>query len=227
MAKTKSRFIRLLFIGLLIFGVFSLFTISCETETAIVNLAIKKDGKTYVYSKLGEFFVENSIKKNESPSVMAFCKVFNDEGLYTSPENLEDIANLLGGNYRIFPFPEASYDGYITATQNSLYTRTSKNQSTAKVGEQIRVTTVDLRNPKNNKIYSIQWEWNPSDKKNIALNNCEIKTFWIKRKIDSGETVTSSEDFVMVNLNDIVKFYNDQLQLEFNPDEKLIYIIEN
>ena len=107
MASTKKRsFLGIISIAIALFASFGLFMFSCETDNTVVNLALKKGDKVYLYSKLGSFIVENTIEKNESPSAFPFIQVFDDNGLFVAPQNVEDISNLLGGNFKIHAYPE-------------------------------------------------------------------------------------------------------------------------
>lgn len=203
------------------------FFFSCETENLLVNLALKKQGKTYVFSKLGSFITKTTLDNNESPSVFPFVQIFNDDGLFVSPDHIEEIVNTVGGNYELFPFEEKSYDGYFTAPKNSLYSSNNVNRSTEVVGEQIRETTITLNKLEGTQVYEIVYEYNPASGEYKAIKNCKEKSFWITRSIQPGETTTSSEDFIMVNLNEIVTFYDSNLELKLNTEEQLLYIIAN
>lgn len=226
MTSSGKKLVKLIFLTAALVGIFSFFMFSCETESAVVNLAVKQNGKTYLFSKMGSFIVEESIKNQESPSAFPFIQIFEDEGLFVSPQNAEDIANVLGGNVKIHPYPEASYDGYITVEQNSLYSLNVKNKSTAKIGEQIKEYTVTLLNPHNQGVHQIQWEWNPKESEYKAVKNCEVKSFWITTSIQPGETVTAAQEFVMVNLADLTAFYGGY-SLEFDQEGQLLYLIQN
>lgn len=226
MTSSSKKVIKFIVLIAGVVGLFSIFMFSCETESAVVNLALKQNGKTYLFSKMGSFIVEESIKKQESPSAFPFIQIFEDDGLFVSPQNAEDIANVLGGNFKIHPYPEASYDGYITVERNSLFTIDLKNKSTVKIGEQIQEYTVQLLNPHNQEVHEIQWEWNPKAGHFKAIKNCEVKSFWITTSIQPGETVTSSEDFIMVSLADLVAFYGGY-SLEFDQEGQLLYLIQN
>lgn len=216
---------RILLVSFLAIGASFFFISSCETDNIIVNLALKKDGKTYVFSKLGTFITKTKLGKNESPSVFPFLRIFNDDGLFVSPDNLEDIVNAIGGNNDMFPFPEQSYDGYFTAPKESLFNSEYVNKSTAVVGQQIRQTTVTLVQLNNSDTFEIVYEYNASAGEYMAVKNCVMKSFWITESIYPGESTTSSEDFLMVNLNDIVNFYDSNIKLELNNAEQLLYII--
>ena len=80
--RKRSGALRLIALGLGIAAFSAVFMFSCETDNAVVNLALKKEGKVYVFSTLGSFIVENSIRKNESPAAFGFIQLFEDDGLF-------------------------------------------------------------------------------------------------------------------------------------------------
>jgi hypothetical protein len=198
-----------------------------QTKNTIVNLALKKNNETYVFSKLGSFITKISIEKNESPSVFPFLQVFDDEGLFVSPDNLEDIVNVIGGNYELFPYKEKSYEGYFTGAEESLYQSNNVNRSTEVVGQQMRENTITLSTLNSSDIFEIVYEQNPKSGDYTAIRNCELKSFRITRSYRPGESTTSSEDYLMVNLDDIVTFYDPNIKLELNDEEQLLYVIFN
>lgn len=226
LAGSKNRLMLiLLVIGIVAFMGGSMF--SCETENKVVNLALKKNDKVYLFSVLGSFIVENSLEKKESPAAIGFIRLFQDDGLFVAPKEIEQIANLLGGNYALYPFKEMSYDGYVTEGEESVYEKTFKNKSTANIGEQIRENRVEITHPVTAEMYEIIWNWNPKTGTIEAVKNCEVKSFWTKTSIQPGETITSADDYVVVKLNNLVDFFNNGSKLEYNSEQELLYIISD
>lgn len=227
MGQGKRIFTRMLVISVLIAGFCAFFIFSCETENAVVNLALKKDNKTYLFSKMGDFIVESSLEKGESPAAFGFIRLFEDDGLYVAPNDCEEIVDVLAGNYHLYPYQEKSYEGYITSGEKEIFTTSFSNVSTEKIGEQIRESRIEIVNPVSAQVLEIVWTYNQKTGESKAVQNCELKSFWITTSVQPGETVTSSEDFIMVDLNELVEFFDNGSTLEYNADEEILYIVEN
>ncbi len=217
---------------LLISGIFSLIGISIykmvnsSTDNRFVNLAIEKNNKTYVYSKLGTIFVESSIKKNESPNLFGFVRLFEkDENLYVSPNELNEIVDLLCGNFILHDYPEKSYDGYVTSGNSSCHRNSFKNQSTQTVGEQVKLNALQITNKSTGEAHNIRWSYNLKKHEYRALENCEEKSFMIRTSVVPGETVWANEDFIVVNLYELANFFGDKVHLEFKEEQQLLYIL--
>lgn len=217
----------------LLLGIFLLstsvivFSMYLETSSFVVNLALKKNGKTYLFSKTGTAGVQYSLDKNKSPSVFGFIQLFEEEdSFYVDPIHIEEITNLLCGNYVLHDYTEQSYNGYVTSGKQRCFKNTFKNQSTATIGEQIRLNTIQLTDSTSESLYEINWEYNLMEYKSRALENCEEKSFMITTQIQPGEAVMGSEDFIMVNLEDLVEFYGNTSSLRLDEKQRLLYIIQ-
>lgn len=228
MKNRSKRGATYIVIGSLLISTFLIFNMfTSETNNSFVNLALKKEDKVYVFSKQGTHLVQNSIAKNESPSSIPFVQLFEEDGiLYMTPDNLEKIADVLSGNYQTHEYQEKSFNGYITSGKSVSFERSYKNESTANIGEQLRLNTVQLNKLTSKDILRIRWKLNMKSYKLQAVENCKKKSFMIATRIQPGEVVRASEDFIMVNLKDLVKFYGDKVILELNVEDQLLYFIQ-
>ncbi|MGW9685151.1 hypothetical protein [Flagellimonas sp. 2504JD1-5] len=216
-------------IGGVLFCVFLMFVMfSSETDNSVVNLVLNKGDKTYLYSHLGTLEVQKSIQKDESPTVFPFIQMFEDNGkLYVAPDKLRPIVNLICGNYRIHDYPEKSTDGYVTLESSSCTESSFKNQSTDKIGEQIQVNKIQLTNSRIKETFNIRWNTNVNSNTSEALENCHKKSFTIRTSVQPGEYVFTPENFIMVDLEDVTKFYGNKVRLRFNEEEQLLYVEHN
>ncbi|WP_136467654.1 hypothetical protein [Flagellimonas onchidii] len=226
MAQKKKRWGIYLVLGMVFFSGFMVYRmISSETNNAVVNLVLKKQSKTYVYSHMGEAVVQNSLKKEESPGTFPFIQVFEEDGkLFIAPNKLKEIASLLCGNYEIHNHSEESIDGYVTSSGSACFETSFKNQNTEKIGEQIRVNTVQLLNQQTGKTFDVKWHTNMWTFKSVASKNCYLKSFMIKTSVQPSEFVISSKDFIMADLEDVTDFYGSQVILTLNEEDQLLYI---
>jgi len=178
-----------------------------DVSPDVVNLALKKDGNVYLYSVLGSSLVEGKIAQNESPTAMAFLRVFKDEEAYfVEPERMKDLVAVFSDNYIIHNYTERSYEGYVTEKMGDAFDLSSKVESTETIGEQLYKYTVDLRN-ENGKKMNIRWSVNQKTWEKKAISNCEIHSFYKLTKPSPTESVYTNEDELVVNIADIAKFF--------------------
>ncbi|WP_420321457.1 hypothetical protein [Flagellimonas sp.] len=229
MASEKKSGSAFIFIGGVVFCAFLMFVMgSSETNNSVVNLVLKEGDKTYVYAHLGTQEVQKSIQKDESPTVFPFIQIFEDDGkLYVSPDRLRPIVNLICGNYNIHHYPEKSIDGYVTLDSSSCFESSFKNLSTEKIGEQIRLNTIQLTAAPSEAAFNIRWETKVTTNTSKALENCHEKSFTIRTSVQPGEYVFAPEDFIMVDLAEVVDFYGNKVRLRFNEEEQLLYVEHN
>ncbi len=224
--KKKPKLGLMMFFILLLSVVAILFTLQMETDNAVVNLVLKQGDKVYVYSKQGTVTVQNTLSKKESPVVSPFIQIFEeDDVLYIAPDNIWDLANLLCGNFVRHDFKERNQDGYLTSGKSECVSSLMKNQSTGNIGEQVRVNTLKLTHPESNRIFEISWEQNLKTYKFKALKNCKEKSFMVTTSPYPGKTTLSSKEFIMVDLEDLQKFYNPAIKLELDAENQLLYLI--
>lgn len=148
MEQEKKSSFKWLLLGIFVLSIGIIFFSSyLETNSSVVNLALKKNDKTYVFCKAGTARVQYSLDRNESPSILGFIQIFEENNnLYADPIHIREITNILCGNYIIHNFKEHSYDGYVTSGQQNCFKNTFKNKSTENIGEQVRLNTVELTN---------------------------------------------------------------------------------
>lgn len=189
----------------------------------VANLAFKTGEKTYVYSNLGSTLVKMSLDKNESPAAMAFSLVYKDgENYFVEPNNMQAIVDVMSGNIKFFEYQEKNCNGYITSDTGRVYSLEMTYESTEKIGEQLMVYRVNLKNK--NKSHQIDWTFNSKTGESEALKNCKVKSFWIQTNPSPGETVVSSRDFLVVDLKELARFYS--CSIEYDPETRVLYVVK-
>lgn len=226
MSQRKKPWSTYIVLGAILFMGFMVYKmLTSATNNSVVNLVLQKEGKTFLYSYMNAYVVENSIDKKESPVVFPFLQIFEeDDKLYVAPDKLKDIINLLCGNYQIHEYLEKSTDGYVTSGTIPCFQISSKNQTTEKIGEQIQVYTVKLTHLNSGDSFNIKWSVNTKTRESKALENCHEKSFMIKTSVQPGEFAIASEDFVMVDLQEVINFYEKKIAVTLNKEEQLLYI---
>ncbi|PWL39428.1 hypothetical protein DKG77_00905 [Flagellimonas aquimarina] len=208
-------------------AVLMFFYLCRDADSHVVNLVLKKKNKTYLFSKLGTTSVKYGIVKNESPNVFGFVHLFEEKNrFYVNPAHIKEIIDLLCGNYVLHDYEQQNYDGYVKSGKQSCLKKSFKNGSVKKIGEQMHINMVQLTNRELGNLYDINWEHNLKENESRALENCEKKSFMITTQILPGETVTASKDFIMVNLDDVVKFYGNEVGLRLDEKKQLLFIVE-
>ncbi len=214
-----------IFFGLVIMGGAFFILFNSSSDSRVVNLALQKEGNTYVFSKLGPQLTQSAIDQGKSPSVFPFMELLVRKSLYISPYKMEELCNLLGGGYTLHEYAEKSYEGYVTARSQEHYNLTTDNQSTEQVGEQLLIHTVTLTNQQG-ATKRIVWSQKQSSSKQTPIENCELKSFMIVTNPHPGETVGNYEKIVVVKLQELVDFFNSDLSFEYKKKEQLLYVRE-
>lgn len=194
-------------------------------DRKLVHLAIKKDGKTYLFSNMGSFITQNSISKNESPPIMKTTQVIEEGGdIYVQTSDLEKIVNLISGNYELFSYQEKSYDGYVVEGDYEVYDKKYGTESTAKIGQMISKANVNISDTSQMKEYEISWHRSPNQK---PVKNCEEMDLWVDKSYKPGTTTLAQQAYIVVNLSDIVNFYNSNVSIEYSEEDEILYVIVN
>ncbi len=196
-----------------------------KTETAVVNLVLQEQDRVYLISLLGSSHVKQHISKQNSPEVMPFIQIFEEDGsLYIQPKDLKEIVNILCGNYRVHDYPEKSFEGYITTTQMKCMNHFVRNENTSKIGEQIKVNELSLTSPVSDSTFTIKWSTNYISQQTEVLENCLRKHFRVIEKPHPGQTFASTKEFVVVNLEEIARFYGKGITFSLDLENQLLFI---
>lgn len=209
--------------NLLILCLGILFLASCSESQKTVNIALKKEGKTYLFSLMNKPIVEQQIAKGEMPAMMNSTVIVAENGkLFMDTSKIKTIANILGGNIDIFPKQETSFDGYFIEGETSVFMQSVKNKDMGEIGKIASVMEVTLRDESTQTTYPISWQVTPELK---AIENCEIQSLTVKYSQHSDNEFTS-KDFVMVNLEDINQFFGGHYNLRYDKNASLLYVEE-
>ncbi|PWL23408.1 MAG: hypothetical protein DCO96_16290 [Fluviicola sp. XM-24bin1] len=225
MAKRSPRRILVSVVILLAIGggVFAMVG-SCSDDISpdISNVILETKGKKYLYSSLGSETVKQQLEAKSSPAAMADLAVYKDgDAFYVDPMNMRALVNLMSGNVETFDYKEKSYDGYVTIGTEDAYKIEQQYVSTSKVGKQAVKQIVTLTNTKG-KTMLISWNFDPSTGEHKAIKNCEVRGFWFQTNPQPGETVISSEDFLVVPAKKLAKFFG--CKIAFDRETKVFTV---
>jgi hypothetical protein len=222
--EKKSKFMRLIVFIVIVtvgIGVFAgIRGCMADLSPDVVNLAVKKGGKTYVYSNMGKFIVETQIKQKQSPTYSASTFLYKDDGLYVDPNTIKDLVHVFANNLLYFDLKETSFDGYVTYDSLEVYKNEYTTKSTSNIGEQLIVYSTTLKN--GNKSLLISWSYNSKTMEYKPIKNCETHSFYSQSSPYPGKTVTSSSDYIVIPLDKIAKFYNRKYT--FDEEQKVLYV---
>lgn len=222
--EKKSRITRMLVVFVIVglgLGIFTALR-GCMADLSpdVVNLAVKKEGKTYVYSNMGKFIIESQIKQKQSPTYSASTFLYKDDGLFVEPGSAKDLVNVFSNNLCYYDFKEKSFDGYVTYDSLEVFKNDNTTQSTEKIGEQIIIYTVKFLN--GDKSMLIKWSYNTKTAEFKAIKNCELRSFYSQSSPYPGNTVTSSYDHLVIPLDKIAVFYNRKYT--YDEEQKVFFI---
>lgn len=194
---------------------------SMESSQKLASFAVRIDGKTYMYSTLGSFVAEHMLAEGKSPVVMKTrgLVVLGDE-MYADPGAMEDIVNVLAGNFNKFPKQEPSFDGYLAAGDAKVYDKDYNQKATETIGVMGSEVAVKLTDIDGKKSYSIRWQRQPDVK---AIENCEVKSLKVVSNPYPGETVMTFQSGVVVRLQDIIDFYNPKITASYDAEHEVVY----
>lgn len=220
----KKRLIGGLFLTIFIGGSMLLLFRGCSENISpeAANVALNTNGKTYLYSVMGDFIVQNSIEKGESPALAPSLEVYkNNDDFYVAPIRMKALADVMAGDTKLYEYKEPSYDGYAVSNEKVGFEMSTKVKTTETIGEQITAFTATLRNADGEEM-RIEWEMNPSTAEYKAISNCEVKSFWVQTNPSPGETVISGEDFLVVHIDKLAEFY--KCSVTYDPETRLFFV---
>tara|TARA_R110002072_G_scaffold303077_1_gene492900 strand:- start:22945 stop:23604 length:660 start_codon:yes stop_codon:yes gene_type:complete len=188
-----------------------------------VNLALKKDNNTYLFSILGSKATEAMIDNNQTPTILKTTSVIElDNELYVGLSGLENLVSLISGHYKIYKKEKKLYNGYITKDDESnFFTQKIMTEENGKIGDFDYKNVIQLKN--GDSFFDIKWISIPNM---VAEENCRITSIWVDSGIP-GEKSTILRDIVVVKIKDIISFYGNNVKLENDKEDEILYLIEN
>ena len=220
----KTLFSGIFFALALGIGIFFAFGSCSNVSPDVATLALKKDGKVYLYAAGSSEWVDASLAKKESPASMAFVQVHKDDDKhYLTPLLMAKVVQAMAGDTKLHNYKEKSYDGYFTANDNLAFDIKTRQESTEVIGEQLTISEMTVKNEDGEEL-PISWSFNPKQNEYKAYKNCLVKSFWFETNPSPGETVISSKDFLVVNLHGLCSFF--KCSYEYDSDHQVLYIIK-
>jgi len=215
----KKLFLVSLIIGLLL-GI-----TSCSDDRKLVNLALKKGEKVYLLPyNIDKNALEKQLSEEKTPTISNSAQIIEDRGaIYVEPKDFEKIVNLIAGNYVLFEEKESSHDGYVALDDKDIFEYKINNVNTEKIGQQIKEGVIQIYSPSQTKSLEIVWNSLPEPK---AKKNCIVKRLWVVKHPYPGKTVGDYQNAVVINLNDIVAFYDNGTILKYEESDEILYIIQ-
>ncbi|MBW8243945.1 hypothetical protein K1F50_14145 [Muricauda oceani] len=199
--------------------------LSCSDERKFVNLALKIDQKIYLVPFFAnQSILENQLSEDVTPSVTSFVQIIEEDGtFFVEPRNFEKILNLIADNYVIYEKKEKTHDGYLAFGNNDIYNHSIQNVNTDKIGQQINQEVVRIFNNAQDRSLEIVWTRFPRP---VAEKNCVVKNVWVVSSPYQGTTIGNYEETVLIDLNDIVDFFDNGTRLTYNEREGILYVIK-
>lgn len=223
--KNKKSVVGFIVIIAIAASVFASFAFFNKTSMDVVNLALRTDNKVYLFSNLGSIAVQMSLKIKQSPVTMNYLRLFqHDKEIYITPTDLKDVAQLLGGDYKLHPYQEQSHDGYVTAGDGSVYTLAIQSETTAQIGERMIVNEITISHPKTGQKTKIVWHRNAKTGQATAVANCQLKSFWLRSSAYPGKYVVTAQDFIVVNLKNVARLFGKNVTLDYVAKDQILYI---
>lgn len=199
-----------------ILGLFLMFIIiGCNDERIHVTLAIKQGNERFLLAHN----VKDNISNGLTPKIVTQVQLIEDDGaFFVTPSDLDNVANLVAKNYTLYRSNEEGFDGYVSIEDKSCLSIKYEYKNTAVVGKQKLMGNIQVIKP--DKTLEISWEQSP---KLTAHKKCIKKSLWV----DFSDPVEGMEhrDFILVPLDYLLNFYDYTVQLEYNKQDKILYVI--
>ena len=196
---------------------------ACSPSHKLCNFALKKDGKVYMYSMMGQFIVEHQLEQGETPTIMPQRSlVLIDGDYYIDASQMEHVVNVLSGNYKLYPKQEPSFDGYLAAGKHEVHHKKYTQRATENIGTMANEVRVTLKDTSGSKEMLIRWQRQPEIE---ALENCEVHQLKMDRSYAPGEQVITLEDGVVVPLQTLIDFYDPRIEAEYDSEQDMVYFI--
>ncbi len=215
-------------IGLLIGG-YAIFNVLAANEKIRVNLGVKNEDKTYLFSQrsTNSFKIFSSNNPHSIPSISKISTIIEiDDDIYVEPRELKKIINLASKNYTLFNRERKNYDGYVTINDknNNTFSNAEISEEGEKIGEQISKNIIEIKNEKGD-IHYIRWSKFPNTE-NVAEENCIMTPIRIADNYKPGATSYYTVDFVVIKLKTVLEFLNNGSDYKYDVDNKILYIIQ-
>lgn len=232
--KSKSKinlkvliiFTSVLFLGIPFFISFFLFNTDISSVDGLqkVHIILKKDNKQYVFHD-NEFFLENDLENGSVPAHFGNNQnlLVVDNEFFMEPLGIQAIAAIVAENYKFIPHKESNYDGYVVIDNPQLFEMKAQSKAGDKIGDVDYFYNLILRkNNANSDSLVISWQQTPVLS---AINNCEEKNTMFYTSPYQGKTVGSSRNIVVVNLNLLTQFYqNNSFKITYDKTEQILYL---
>ena len=190
----------------------------------MVLLGLQEGDSTFLYTQATAQSLPFMFEQNSSPPLMASMEVFVDDGkVYSNPLQCQDLAILLGGGMNRHPRAESGFEGYLTKGSGEAYALNTQNRNTERLGEQEILYEVMLTNAQGFQ-RRIAWTLQTTNGKLRKEENCKVKHFQIATNPAPGETVVSSQPQVVVELQELVDFFDPTAEIEWNEDQGVLMI---
>ncbi len=205
-------------------SVFYYFFIGGHLEGKSVLIGLKKNDKVYLMPfPANRNILEEALRQNTKP---IFHKSFNlieeDGTYYMDPNQLESLVHLIADDYILYDQKEPSFDGYVLQGMRNLYSFGSQIENTKVKGEQVQHYEVTLHHNITNQTMEIGWLGYTKVK---PLQNCVVKKIKDVTNPFPGTSIGSVKETIVVDLQDILDFYNNGNTLEYNEEENVLYVI--
>lgn len=189
-----------------------------------VTLALKKDNGVFLMPiNENKYLLERKLANDEVPAIYPSFEIIVDDGeLFVEPENLKKILGLISGDYFLFPNQESSFDGYVVDSGHNVFEYSNLVENTGEIGNQIQRGVITIWDTSLNKSMEVSWKDFPDI---TPEKNCISKSIWVSTMPYPGKVVYSSRHVIVIKLQDILDFYNNNVRLQYDEDHALLFVI--
>lgn len=203
-------------------GVILFFTIGgCSSDVKTPILVLEQEGLNYVFHG-NSFFLENDIEKGGFVDLDLFSKVIIyplKDGIYMDPNDIQGVSCIATGQFNLIEYDQGSHQGFVVISDSAQFTIENKTIPTEKIGKSILEYTIFISD--GDKELVIQWN---KDNEIVPIRNCVIKSVWEVSNPYPGKTVGNYRDKLLVNVSEVLRFFNSNAQMTIEEDGELLVI---
>lgn len=209
-------------IPLLSTGIMLLFVFKgCSSDSTFAFITLEKNNQKYVYqNRLHRFEEEMEEGKFIHLDVFSKVNVFPlKNGIYIDPINIEGLANIATGKYRLIDYDQGNHRGFVIASDSSKFSSNSEILPSEKIGKSIYEYTISMSDGTKN--FTIQWRIGEQLE---PIQNCELIDVWEVTNPYPGKTVGNYRKKILVNATELLLFFNPNAQLSLDEEDYLLVI---
>lgn len=200
--------------------IFSIGGCSSDFKTSIIVL--EQNGQKYIYHS-SPFLMQNSIDNGKTVDISLYSKInlySLEESIYVEPHDVKAFAAMATNRFKIVEYDHVSHAGFVIESDSLIYNIETEVIPSQKIGDTKTKQSIIISDG----LKDLRIEYILNGVERIALRNCEVKSVWSVSSPYAGKTVGSHVDRLLVNVKDVMHYFNPSVQMELEEDQNILLI---